>query len=142
MKIIIFLLFFFLIFNAQIQAQIGELLPDSTFNYTSTVTRDSFITYKLLVMNDGRILSAGAVRYAISPGVYNMDFSVSCFLPDGTIDLSFAHNGYLNIDSGYNDEAFWHLEKFDSGYLIIGYYNDAQNSGFCYIPPGGDCFYD
>ena len=140
MKIIISISFFFLVFNIQILAQIGELVPDSSFNFTSTISSDSVGTNKLLVMNDGRILCVGSVRQYISPGVYNQNFSVSCFLPDGTIDATFANSGYLTIDSGYNDEAFWHVENFDSGYLIIGYYNNAQNNTLCYTTPGGDCF--
>ena len=32
------------------------------------------------------------------------------------------------------------MESFNSGYLIIGYYNNAQNNVWFYGPPGGNCF--
>lgn len=123
----------------QLKAQIGELIPDSTFNYTSTVVRDSVVTNRLLVLDDGRIICAGAIREVIPQvGVFS-DFSVSCLMPDGSIDYSFANNGYLTIDSGYTDEAFWRVEKFNSGILLIGYYN-TQSSGNQYTRPFGDCY--
>ena len=134
-------LLFFIIFPNLLWAQFGRLIPDSSFNFTSTVTRSSFVTNKVITTNNNRIICAGAVTYTNSVGtVINSDFGISRFLPNGTIDSTFGYNGYLTINNGFTDEAFWHIENFDSGFLVIGYYNNANNNGWFYKAPGGDCF--
>ena len=135
------IILFFLILKNLFWAQIGRLIPDSTFNYTSTVTRSSFVTNKVIATSNNRILCAGSVTYTNSSGsIVNSDFGISRFLPNGTIDSTFGTNGYLVINNGFTDEAFWHIENFDSGFLVIGYYNNANNNGWFYQAPGGDCF--
>ena len=134
-------LLLFLILSNLLLAQSGILLPDSTFNYTATVTRKSFVTNKVITTSNNRILCAGSVTYTNSTGaIINSDFGMSRFLPNGAIDSTFGTNGYLIINNGFSDEAFWHIENFDSGYLVIGYYNNASNNGWFYAAPGGDCF--
>jgi uncharacterized delta-60 repeat protein len=141
MKKVISLLFLLLIFNNSIWAQFGTLNPDSTFNYTSTVTRNNFVTNRILSASNNKVLCVGSLTHTDSVGtVVNSDFAISCFLSNGIIDSSFATNGYLVIDNGFNDEAFWHIENFDSGFLVLGYYNNANNNGWFYKAPGGDCF--
>ena len=76
-------LLLFLILSNLLLAQSGILLPDSTFNYTATVTRKSFVTNKVITTSNNRILCAGSVTYTNSTGaIINSDFGMSRFLPN------------------------------------------------------------
>ena len=125
--------------NVQVKAQFGILVPDSSFNFSSSVLNDTFKTQKMLLLDDGRILCAGSVIQLVPPNLFTNRFSIRCFLADGNIDNSFGDNGEILFNNGFNDENFWHLEKSGLNYLAVGTFNTIQG-GWPLKNPIGDCF--
>ena len=138
MKKIVFLLILDLLANIGLFAQFGPLTPDSTFNSTSTLVRNSFETKKVFVMDDGRILCAGSLQFFLFPEL-NKDFSICCLLPNGSIDSTFGDNGFITIDNGNVDEEFWELEKLNNGFLAVGVFN-TETGSWPFKRIAGDCF--
>ncbi|MBL7984201.1 MAG: hypothetical protein JNM91_04345, partial [Flavobacteriales bacterium] len=68
---------------------------------------------RIKVLPDGRIIGAGTVR--TDPNDFLGGALLCRFLPDGTVDDSFALNGFLQFEISALSEAFVDIEKLPDG---------------------------
>jgi uncharacterized delta-60 repeat protein len=92
--------------------------PDDTFGDEGLVTTDvgdqGDSANAVAIGPDGRIVAAGR------SGDINLDFAAVRYLPDGSIDPSFAHEGMLTVDFYYLQDIAESVVIQPDGMTVLG----------------------
>lgn len=89
--------------------------------YASAVSGYDY-AWGLAVAGDGRILVSG-----VSAGLFGEAPTISCFLPNGTLDSSFANQGVFQLyPAGKTGRAYDLAVTGDGGVVSAGYLNDGN----------------
>lgn len=94
---------------------------DTTFDFDGSrqaLNNPSCNSHDLMISPGGRITVVGEERVGPGPGSTPKDYLTARYLADGSPDLSYSDDGYLNITIGSNDGA-WSVAPDSLGRILI-----------------------
>ena len=109
--------------------QTGNVHLDTSFNGTGKVLSDfgsTDVARAVLVQTDNKIVVAGY-------GDANIDFAISRYNADGSLDTSFAGTGMLTTDFGATDQGNAIAQQADGKILLAGSTSNGSSSNFALV---------
>lgn len=120
--------------GASFNMTVGQLLPDGSLDpsfgtggiATFASPGGSSFAYDLVVLEDGKVLVAGAVSLTAA----NTAFAVWRLLPDGTLDATFADAGQLVVDIDASEDYARSVWVDESGQITAAGASMQPESSF------------
>ena len=137
--LLIWLTGFFLVGSQTGLADTGGL--DSTFDQTGYLTVKLGNGWEAIrdvaIQADGKIVTAG---WANSGS--NDDFAVARFNPDGSLDPTFAEDGYLTVNFGAYDYGYGLAIQADGKIVVVGYTDNGPDHDIAIVRLNRDGSFD